>query len=277
MRPISASRFPIKPGKYFYVWLDAPIGYMASFKNLCARSPGSTSTTTGADSTTELYHFIGKDIIISIRLFWPAMLHAAPVPHAHGVFVHGFLTVDGQKMSKSRGTFIKARTYLDHLNPEYLRYYFAAKLGAAIEDIDLNLEDFEQRVNADLVGKLVNIASRCAGFITKQFRRAPGRKSARRRHCGRTHAAGDGIAEHYEAREFSRAMREVMALADRANQYIDERARGCWPRTPANARAEGAGGICSMGINLFRMLLIYLKPVLPRHPSAAEAFLATPR
>jgi methionyl-tRNA synthetase len=269
--PYFGFEIPDHPGKYFYVWLDAPIGYFASFKNFCARSGVDFEHFVGADSPTELYHFIGKDIMYFHTLFWPAMLKGAGFRLPSNVFVHGFLTVDGLKMSKSRGTFITARTYLDHLNPEYLRYYFAAKLGSAIEDIDLNLEDFEARVNADLVGKIVNIASRCAGFITKRF---DGRLAASLDDAelvAELTAAADGIAGCYEAREFSRAMRDIMALADRANQYIDRRAP--WVIAKDSARDAELQAVCSMGIFLFRILLIYLKPVLPATAARAEAFL----
>ena len=227
--PYFGFEIPDHPGKFFYVWLDAPIGYMASFRSLCDSPRGHAAGLDFdhfwvKDSTAELYHFIGKDIIYFHALFWPAMLHGADFRTPTAIFAHGFLTVDGQKMSKSRGTFIKARTYLDHLDPEYLRYYFAAKLGPGVDDIDLNLQDFTARVNADLVGKVVNIASRSAGFITKRF---AGRLAPTLADPGlhaELVAAGDSIALAYERRELSRAVREIMALADRANQYIDEQA-----------------------------------------------------
>lgn len=269
--PYFGFEIPDQPGKYFYVWLDAPIGYFASFKNLCERTGLDFEHFTRPDSPAEMYHFIGKDIMYFHTLFWPAMLSGAGFRLPTNVFVHGFLTVDGLKMSKSRGTFITARTYLDHLNPEYLRYYFAAKLGSAIEDIDLNLEDFEARVNSDLVGKIVNIASRCAGFITKRF---DGRLATRLDDAelvAELQAAQDGIAAAYEAREYGRAMREIMALADRANQYIDRRAP--WVIAKDVTRDLELQAVCSMGIFLFRLLLIYLKPVLPATAARAEAFL----
>ena len=274
--PYFGFEIPDHPGKYFYVWLDAPIGYMASFKHLCDRVAGLELDRFWApDSDAEVYHFIGKDIIYFHALFWPAMLHGADFRTPTAVFSHGFLTVDGQKMSKSRGTFIKARTYLDHLNPEYLRYYFAAKLGPGVEDIDLNLEDFVLRVNADLVGKVVNIASRTASFITKRF---DGRLSdalpepeALR---GSRRGPGESIADAYEGREFSRATREIMALADRANQYIDERAP--WVVAKGAGREQELQKICTMGLNLFRVLIGYLRPVLPGTAEAAEAFLRIP-
>lgn len=273
--PYFGFEIPDHPGKFFYVWLDAPIGYMASFKNLCDRTPGlDFDHFWRANSSAELYNFIGKDIIYFHALFWPAMLHGAGFRPPTAVLAHGFLTVDGQKMSKSRGTFIRARTYLDHLNPEYLRYYFAAKLGPTVEDIDLNLEDFTLRVNSDLVGKVVNIGSRCAGFITKRF---AGRLADDLMDVALFEdfvAAGASIAEAYERREFSRATREIMALADRANQWIDERAPWVVAKDPA--REAELQAICSQGLNLFRLLIGYLRPVLPGTAVGAEAFLRIP-
>lgn len=273
--PYFGFEIPDHPDKFFYVWLDAPIGYIASFRNLCDRTDGLVfDDFWGPDSNAEIYHFIGKDIIYFHALFWPAMLHGAGFRTPTAIFAHGFLTVDGQKMSKSRGTFIKARTYLDHLNPEYLRYYFAAKLGPGVEDIDLNLEDFALRVNADLVGKVVNIASRCAGFITKRF---GGRLSARPAEPELFAAfvrAGSTIAEAYERRELSRAAREIMALADRANRYIDEKAP--WVVAKQEGRAQELQDICSVGLNLFRTLIGYLSPILPGTSQAAEEFLRIP-
>ncbi len=273
--PYFGFEIPDHPGKFFYVWLDAPIGYMASFKQLCDRTPNlDFDHFWRADSTAELYNFIGKDIVYFHALFWPAMLHGAGFRAPTAVLAHGFLTVDGQKMSKSRGTFIRARTYLDHLNPEYLRYYFAAKLGPNVEDIDLNLEDFTLRVNADLVGKVVNIGSRCAGFITKRF---AGQLTASLPEPGLYAdfaAAGASIAEAYEKREFSRATREIMVLADRANQWIDEKAP--WVVAKAPDREGELQAICSQGLNLFRMLIGYLRPVLPGTAEGAEAFLRIP-
>ena len=271
--PYFGFEIPDQPGKYFYVWLDAPIGYFASFKNLCARTGLDFEHFVSPNSPTELYHFIGKDIMYFHTLFWPAMLHGAGYRLPSNVFVHGFLTVDGLKMSKSRGTFITARTYLEHLNPEYLRYYFAAKLGAAIEDIDLNLEDFELRVNSDLVGKIVNIASRCAGFITKRFDGRLAEQLDDADLLAELQAAAEALADCYEAREYSRAMRDIMALADRANQYIDRRAP--WVIAKDAARDPELQAVCSMGILLFRILLIYLKPVLPATARRAEAFLGS--
>ncbi|NEV60786.1 methionine--tRNA ligase [Thiorhodococcus minor] len=270
--PYFGFEIPDHPGKFFYVWLDAPIGYMASFKNLCDRTEGlAFDDFWGQDSTAELYHFIGKDIIYFHALFFPAMLHGADFRTPSAIFAHGFLTVDGQKMSKSRCTFIKARTYLDHLNPEYLRYYFAAKLGPGVDDIDLSLEDFTARVNADLVGKVVNIASRCAGFINKRFGGRLSASVAEPALLDSFAQAGDAIAEAYERREFGRAVREIMALADRANQYIDEKAP--WVIAKQAGQDAELQDVCSMGINLFRVLIGYLRPILPGTAADAETFL----
>ncbi|MEX2480719.1 MAG: methionine--tRNA ligase [Gammaproteobacteria bacterium] len=269
--PYFGFEIPDAPGKYFYVWLDAPIGYLASFRNLCDRVGLDFDAFCGPDSSAEMYHFIGKDIMYFHTLFWPAMLHGAGLRLPSNVFVHGFLTVDGHKMSKSRGTFITARTYLDNLDPEYLRYYFAAKLGAAIEDIDLSLEDFEFRVNADLVGKFVNLASRCAGFVTKRFDGLLSEELDDAALLESFEAAAEPIAGYYEGREFGRAMREIMALADRANQYIDRRSP--WVIAKEPERAGELQRVCTTGILLFRVLAIYLKPVLPATVAKIEAFL----
>ncbi|MGD8911301.1 MAG: methionine--tRNA ligase [Candidatus Thiodiazotropha sp.] len=270
--PYFGFEIPDHPGKYFYVWLDAPIGYMASFRNLCDKTEGLDFDDYWAEGTdTELYHFIGKDIIYFHTLFWPAMLHGAGFRTPSAVYAHGFLTVDGTKMSKTRGTFIKARTYLDHLNPEYLRYYFAAKLGSGVDDIDLNLEDFAQRVNSDLVGKVVNIASRCAGFISKRFDGRLADQLSEQCLFNEFVAVGKTIAEHYEKREFSRAVREIMALADRANQYIDEQKP--WVVAKEEGKEDLLQAICSDGLNLFRLLIGYLRPILPGTAELAEAFL----
>ncbi len=270
--PYFGFEIPDAPGKYFYVWLDAPIGYMASFKNLSdTRNDLDFDQYWNADSRVELFHFIGKDIAYFHTLFWPAMLHGAGFRKPNAVFCHGFLTVNGQKMSKTRGTFITARTFLRHLNAECLRYYFAAKLGSGIDDLDLNLDDFTQRVNADLVGKVVNIASRCAGFITKRF---DGRLSDQVSEPDLYHAfvdAGHTIAELYEGREYGQAIRRIMALADQANQYID--AHKPWIIAKEQGAVAELQDICSLGLNLFRVLIIYLKPVLPRTAAAAEGFL----
>jgi methionyl-tRNA synthetase len=269
--PYWGFEIPDAPGKYFYVWLDAPIGYMASFKNWCDKNNRNFDDFWGIDSKSELYHFIGKDIARFHTLFWPAMLHGSNFRKPSAVFCHGFLTVDGQKMSKSRGTFIMARTYLDHLNPEYLRYYFAAKLGPGIDDIDLNFEDFSARVNSDLVGKVVNIASRCAGFINKTFE---GRLAASMSDISlslKNVKAAQKVAEAYENREYSRAMRDIMAIADRANQYIDEKQP--WVVIKDPARHAEVQDVCTIGINCFRQLVILLKPVLPGLAAQAEVFL----
>ena len=275
--PYFGFEIPNAPGKYFYVWLDAPIGYMASFRNLCDRRGDlDFDTFWGVDSEAELYHFIGKDIAYFHTLFWPAQLHGAGFRVPTAVFAHGFLTVDGERMSKSRGTFIEASTFAEHLNPEYLRYYFACKLGSGIDDMDLNLEDFVQRVNSDLVGKVVNIASRSAGFIHKGSDGVLAEEIAPEdRALIETFAnAAPTIARCYEGREFGRAMREIMSLADRANQYIDEHKPWVLAREPGNeARVQS---VCTVTLNLFRILITYLKPVLPVMTQRAEAFLRIP-
>jgi methionyl-tRNA synthetase len=271
--PYFGFEIPGAPGKYFYVWLDAPIGYMASFKNLCDKSGLDFDAFWGEGSDAELYHFIGKDIIYFHSLFWPAMLDGANFRKPTNVFAHGFVTVNGAKMSKSKGTFIKARTYLDHLNPEYLRYYFAAKLNSGITDLDLNLEDFAQRVNSDLVGKVVNIASRCAGFITKKFDGKLSNMIMEPELLAEFQNASDIIAEHYENREYSRAIREIMTLADKANQFIDSQAP--WVLIKSEETQEQAHQVCSLGLNLFKVLLAYLKPVLPVMAANVESFLNT--
>ncbi|MEQ9463471.1 MAG: class I tRNA ligase family protein, partial [Haliea sp.] len=224
-----------------------------------------------ADANAELYHFIGKDIINFHGLFWPAMLHSAGLRTPTAIYAHGFLTVNGTKMSKSRGTFIKAGTYLEHLDAEYLRYYFAAKLSAAVDDIDLNLEDFVQRVNADVVGKIVNIASRCAGFLRKGFDNTTAGSCAEPALLQAFLDQGEAIASAYEQREFSKAIRAIVALADRANQYIDEQKP--WVLAKEAGREQEVHAVCSMGINLFRVLMTYLKPVLPAMAERSEAFL----
>ncbi|HVS26799.1 MAG TPA: methionine--tRNA ligase [Burkholderiales bacterium] len=314
--------FPI-PGtdnkKFFYVWLDAPIGYMGSFKNLCKQKTIDFDDFWKKDSKTDLYHFIGKDILYFHALFWPAMLEHSGYRTPTKIYAHGFLTVNGEKMSKSRGTFITARSYLDqNLNPEWLRYYYAAKLNSTMEDIDLNLEDFVARVNSDLVGKYVNIASRCAGFITKLFggRLASSlpkvdptlyvkqvsdeevaREIARRQREGQGammvgkgyvfrqgYDAGDmfdwvrnlglDVRHAYEQREFGRVVRQVMELADVANRYVDDKKP--WELAKDPARQEPLHVVCTIGINLFRLLTLYLKPVLPKVAADVEAFLGVP-
>jgi len=272
--PYFGFRIPGTDDKYFYVWLDAPVGYMASFKNLCDRVDSlSFDDYWSADSDAEVYHFIGKDIMYFHTLFWPAVLQGAGYRAPTSVYAHGFLTVNGQKMSKSRGTFIMARTYLDNLNPEFLRYYYAAKLGPTIEDIDLNFEDFVARVNSDLVGKLINIASRCAGFISKRF----GGKLAESLPDPELFLefadASEIIAEHFEQREYSKAMRQIMALADKANRYIDENKP--WIMIKDEERIAEVQLVCTQGLNMFRSLMIYLSPVIPVVAKDAREYLNT--
>ncbi|MFZ7108710.1 methionine--tRNA ligase [Avibacterium avium] len=272
--PYFGFKIPGTENKYFYVWLDAPIGYMASFKNLCNRKGDiDFDSFWNKDSQAELYHFIGKDIMYFHSLFWPAMLEGATLRKPDNIFVHGYVTVNGEKMSKSRGTFIQAATYLKHLDPEYLRYYYAAKLGNRIDDLDLNLEDFVQRVNTDVVNKLVNLASRNAGFIQKRF---AGELAASLQDpvlFAEFTSQADQIAAYYENREFGKAIREIMALTDKANKYIDEKAP--WVIAKEEGREQELQQVCSMGIELFRVLMGYLKPVLPQLAERAEAFLQT--
>ena len=269
--PYFGFEIPDAPGKYFYVWLDAPIGYMASFKNLCDRRDDlSFDDYWKPGSDAEVYHFIGKDIINFHALFWPSMLSAADFRTPTAVNAHGFVTVNGAKMSKSRGTFIKARTYLNHLNPTYLRYYFAAKLGSSVDDFDLNLEDFVQRVNSDLVNKLINIASRTANFIKKSGG-VLSERCAEEAMVNDFINAGDHIAELYEKREFSRAMKEIMTLADRANEYIQ--AKAPWAMSKEEGREQEVLDVCSVAVNLFRQLMTYLSPVLPELADKTAAFL----
>lgn len=268
--PYFGFEIPGEPGKYFYVWLDAPIGYIASLKNLLDKKGEDWYEYWKPDSTAEVYHFIGKDIVNFHALFWPAMLHSANLRTPTKICVHGFLTVNGTKMSKSRGTFINARTYLDHLNPEYLRYYFAAKLTSNVDDIDLNLEDFIQRVNSDLVGKVVNIASRTAKFINN----AGGVLASEIADADLWQKFVDGgetIANYYESRDYSKAMREIMALADAANEYIATQEP--WKLAKQAGAEAQTQAVCTLGINMFRALLTYLKPVLPALTADAEAFL----
>ena len=273
--PYFGFEIPDAPGKYFYVWLDAPMGYMASFKNLCDRQSDLNFDEYWAqNSSTELYHFIGKDIVNFHALFWPALLTGAGFRTPSAIFAHGFLTVNGQKMSKSRGTFIKASTYLNHLDPEYLRYYFAIKLTSRVSDLDLNLDDFSQRINADLIGKFVNIASRCAGFIHKKFAGQLSATITEPALISQFQMAGDTIANHYEQREFSKAIREIMALADQANQYIDEKKP--WILAKEDGSAQLLQDVCSTALNLFRLLMLYLKPVLPAMAEKCELFLNIP-
>lgn len=283
--PYFGFEIPDAPGKYFYVWLDAPIGYISSFKNFCAKNPEiNFAEYWDADSRTELYHFIGKDILYFHALFWPAMLYGADLRTPSAIFTHGFLTINGQKMSKSRGTFIKARTYLEHVDAEYLRYYFAAKLNSKVEDLDLSLDDFSQRVNADLVGKVINIASRCAGFITKHFAGRLAAESSEPLLLKIFAETGSSIAQSYETREYSKAIRDIMELADKANQYINDKKPWALMKevslapnalTTASLKQE-VHEICTLGINLFRILMLYLKPILPVTAAKAEAFLNIP-
>lgn len=274
--PYFGFSIPGFPDKFFYVWLDAPIGYMASFKHFCAQRPDLNFDAywmNNADEPhkTELYHFIGKDIMYFHALFWPAMLMAAGYRTPNSIFVHGFLTVNGQKMSKSRGTFIKARTYLEQLDPDYLRYYFASRLGSKVEDVDFNVDDFIQRINSDLIGKVVNIASRCAKFINQSFQHQLAASLAEPLLYEQFVQKGQGIAKHYESREYHKAMRDIMELANIANQYIDEHKPWTLAKDPAQHASVQA--ICSMGLELFRLLITYLKPVLPGLAAKAEQFL----
>ena len=269
--PYFGFEIPDAPGKYFYVWLDAPVGYMASFKNLCDRIGIDFDEYFKADSQTEMYHFIGKDILYFHALFWPAMLHFSGHRAPTGVYAHGFLTVDGQKMSKSRGTFITAKSYLEQgLNPEWMRYYIAAKLNSKIEDIDLNLQDFISRVNSDLVGKYVNIAARASGFIAKRFE---GRLKdvANSELLAKLTAQSEAIAECYESREYAKALRDIMALADIVNEYVD--ANKPWELAKQEGQDARLHEVCSELINAFTMLTAYLAPVLPKVAENAAKFL----
>ena len=273
--PYFGFRIPGTEDKYFYVWLDAPVGYPASFKHLCAqRADLDFDEYWRPGHDTEVYHFIGKDIMYFHTLFWPAVLKGAGFRTPTSVFAHGFLTVNGQKMSKTRGTFITARCYLDHLDPAYLRYYYAAKLGPSIEDIDLNLEDFVARVNADLIGKIVNIASRCAGFIDQRFDGLLAERLPDPAGFETIAKAADPIAKHYEKREFSKAMRRIMALADTVNRYIDEQKP--WRTIKDPARRDEVQAVCTQGLNAFRSLMIYLAPVLPELAAKSRRFLGEP-
>lgn len=270
--PYFGFKIPGTEDKYFYVWLDAPVGYMASFQNYIDQGHAlQFDDYWGADSTYELHHFIGKDIMYFHALFWPAMLHGAGFRLPSSVFVHGYLTINGEKMSKSRGTFITAESYAMHMNPECLRYYFAAKLSNTVEDIDLNLQDFMQRVNSDLVGKYVNLASRTAGFITKKF---AGQLSATLPDTALFDefvAEGEAIADDYEQLNYSRAVRRIMTLADKANQYIDHHKP--WAMAKDEAQLAEVQPICTQGLNLFKLLSTYLKPILPNIAEDVEAFL----
>ena len=270
--PYWGFKIPGSENQYFYVWLDAPIGYLASFKNLCERRPDLDFDDYWLnDADTEVHHFIGKDIAYFHCLFWPALLNAAGFRLPSRIHVHGFVTVNGAKMSKSRGTFIQARSYLNHLNPEYLRYYFASRLNANIGDIDLNFEDFTQKVNSDLVGKIVNIASRCSGFISKRF---DGKLAAKLDDPAAFQsfvAQAEEIAQHYDAKLYTRAVQAVMALADRANQYIDEQKP--WVVAKDESQAERLQSICTQALNLYKIIVTYLKPILPSLAEKSEQFL----
>lgn len=269
--PYFGFEIPDAENKFFYVWLDAPIGYMASFKNLCDRAGIDFDEFWQKDSTTELYHFIGKDIVYFHSLFWPAMLEGSGYRKPTNVFAHGYVTVDGAKMSKSRGTFIQANTYLKHLDPECLRYYYAAKLNDRIEDLDFNLDDFVQRVNSDIVNKLVNLASRNASFIAKRFEGKLAEKLDDEALFNEFTAQAETIANFYENREFNKAIRAIMELTDKANKYIDDKAP--WVIAKEEGKEAELQAVCSMGIELFRVLMSYLKPVLPKLAERAEAFL----
>ncbi|MDP2760835.1 MAG: methionine--tRNA ligase [Sideroxyarcus sp.] len=285
--PYFGFEIPGAPGKYFYVWLDAPVGYMGSFKQLCARNGLDFDEYWKPDSKTELYHFIGKDILYFHALFWPAELHHAGFRTPTKLFAHGFLTVNGEKMSKSRGTFITADSYLKQgLNPEYLRYYYAAKLNGTMEDLDLSLEDFVAKVNSDLIGKYVNIASRCAGFISKRFDgKLLGRNPKfsdegeqwldkflfERTDDGVRFARCDFLSKNYEDRNFASAIREIMLATDIANKYIDEQKP--WELAKQNGAESQLHEVCSIALNMFRILTAYLKPILPQLASNVEAFL----
>ena len=267
-----------EPDKYFYVWLDAPVGYMASFKNLCDKRAGTDEALDfdrywlqENENKTEVYHFIGKDIVYFHALFWPAMLAGSEFRTPTGVFAHGFLMVNGEKMSKSRGTFIKAETYAEHLHPEYLRYYFASKLSDKVEDINLDLEDFMQKVNSDLVGKVVNIASRSAGFLVKKYDGMLSDICVESELLEDITKTGDEIAAAYENREFSRAMRLIMQCADKANEYID--GKKPWSLAKQEGAEQEVQDVCSVAINIFRQLMVYLSPVLPELTANAKEFL----
>ena len=272
--PYFGFEIPNAPGKYFYVWLDAPVGYMASFKNLCAKKGLKFDDFWDKDSTTELYHFLGKDILYFHTLFWPAMLHGAGYRTPTSVYAHGFLTVNGTKMSKSRGTFITARTYLNHLHPHYLRYYFAAKLNGRVEDIDLNFDDFTARINSNLIGKYVNIASRAAGFLTERFGGKLSKEAVNKELLHETQKAADAIAACYENRDYAEAVRLIMGLADKANAFVDDRKPWLMTKDPAqNAHLQQ---VCTTSLDLFRLLTIYLKPILPKIAEDVATFLNIP-
>jgi methionyl-tRNA synthetase len=272
--PYFGFEIPGETGKFFYVWLDAPIGYLGSLLQYCRRTGVDFDRYWKPDSDAEVYHFIGKDIVYFHTLFWPAVLRGAGYRPPTSVFVHGFLTVNGQKMSKSRGTFIAARTWLNHLPAEYLRYFFASRLGPGVEDLDLSLDDFVAKLNSDVVGKLVNIASRCSGFIARGSGGRLADALPEPALYGEFTAAAVRIGDAYEARDYAAVVREVMLLADRANLYIDQQKPWLMAKDPA--RAADVQGVCSQGINLFRVLIVYLKPIMPRLAAGAERFLGLP-
>jgi methionyl-tRNA synthetase len=269
--PYFGFEIPDAPGKYFYVWLDAPIGYMGSYKKYCEEHHQNFDDVWGPDSAAELYHFVGKDIMYFHTLFWPAMLKGSNHRLPTAVFTHGFLTINGKKMSKSRGTFIQARQYLDHLNPEYLRYFFAAKLNGRVDDLDLNLEEFMQRINSDLIGKIVNIASRAAGFMNKRFDNLLAGHLDNPELFNTVLAARDGIVQAYLDRDYAAAIRQILDAAAHINQYID--AEKPWVLAKDPEQLPRVQAICSLSINLFRLLITYLKPVLPQMAEDSEAFL----
>ena len=273
--PYWGFEIPDAPGKYFYVWLDAPIGYIASHKHLSARTGEDWEASWKEGSDVELYHFIGKDITNFHCLFWPAMLQGAGFRKPTGVFCHGFLTIDNLKMSKSRGTSITIETWLKHLQPEYLRYYFASKLTDGVVDLNMNFDDFTTRCNSDLVGKVVNIASRCAGFITKKF---DGKLSATYPEAALDNyelfaSAQQIIGDYYEQREYGKAMREIMILAEHANTYINDAEP--WVKIKDPEKAAEVQDICTIGLNYFRAIMTYLSPVLPDTARKTEEFLNT--
>lgn len=270
--PYFGFEIPGEKNKYFYVWLDAPIGYIASFKDYCNRHPEiNFDEFWDKNSPHELHHFIGKDIVYFHSLFWPAMLMGADLRTPTGIYANGFVTVNGQKMSKSRGTFITAKQYLEHLPAEYLRYYFAAKLNSHVEDTDINFQDFMQRINSDLVGKIINIASRTAGFITKKFEGKLSNDLGNKALFEEFVKAGDNIAEYYETREYSRAIREISLLADKANEYIATNQP--WALAKVEGKEQEVQEICTLSLNLFKLIVTYLKPVLPNLAKNVEDFL----
>ena len=269
--PYFGFKIPGTESKYFYVWLDAPIGYLASFLNLCHKKDDlDFNSYFKKDSNYELYHFIGKDIVYFHTLFWPAVLEGANIRKPTSVFAHGFLTINGKKMSKSRGTFINAKTYLDNLDPNFIRYYYASKLGPSMEDIDLNMDDFVARVNSDLVGKLINIASRCSGFINKNFDGKLASQLDDTDLFDIFSKSSQSIANHYEVREYSKAMKQIMQLADKANRYIEEKKP--WVMIKNDEQAKDVQMVCTQGLNLFRLLMIYLSPVLPKIADEVKIF-----